>query len=681
MTPLPCKCSSLYLKVFLVVVIGFKLVLMGMFSSDYQEKMFLPFVSCFVTDHQNPYQYFFQNTSINPFPYPPFMLLIESAFGWIALQVSSFFVRSLIFKLPILLFDCLAFYFLVRIVPKGNMRYICVVYFLSPIILYAGYMHSQLDVIPTALSVMGVFFLLNKPLYWNYLKSAIFFGFALAAKSHVAAILPIIFFYVRKKEDLRTVCVYAAVIMLTYAIFLLPFLCEGFIRNVYFNQEQIKLQTIYLPYENRRLFLAILILTFVYAKSYIACHIAKSFLVNMVSITFLSLVLFVPAMPAWFIWYIPFFCVAAATMRNRNKVIVVNILSWMLFLAYYIFFHATQYTDLIFLGENLQGVKISDANLGSIIFSLMIGVFATSAFLLYRHHSNNDIRLARPNEAVFIGISGDSGAGKSRMAELISMLLGKQKVLHIEGDGAHRWERGDKNWDRLTALHPNANWLYEQALKLKKLKDGNSTMSREYDHCTGRFTEYKKIRGNSFVIMSGLHTLYLPQTRALMDLSLYLDTDEELRCYWKVHRDTTLRNQNKDRILESIRSRMPDAKRFIYPQQAYADIVFHHFSEESMDRINTAFIIGLNMDLEKLSHVLALRNIRVECNYDEDLMQQKVKFNNWEQLTKITDWGDIASETLPNSNELLCRKSTWASGIDGLNQYMFLAALYTKIYA
>ena len=83
MTPLPCKCSSLYLKVFLVVVIGFKLVLMGMFSSDYQEKMFLPFVSCFVTDHQNPYQYFFQNTSVNPFPYPPLMLLIESAFGFI----------------------------------------------------------------------------------------------------------------------------------------------------------------------------------------------------------------------------------------------------------------------------------------------------------------------------------------------------------------------------------------------------------------------------------------------------------------------------------------------------------------------------------------------------------------------------------------------------------------------
>ena len=680
MTPLPCKCSSLYLKVFLVVVIGFKLVLMGMFSSDYQEKMFLPFVSCFVTDHQNPYRYFFQSTSVNPFPYPPLMLLIESAFGWIALQVSSFFVRSLIFKLPILLFDCLAFYFLVRMVPKGNMRYICVVYFLSPIILYAGYMHGQLDIIPTAFSVMGVFFLLNKPLYWNYLKSAIFFGLALATKSYVAAILPIVFFYVHKKEDLKTVCVFTVVMMLTWAIFLLPFLCEGLIQGVYFNQEQTKLQAVYLPYGNRRLFLAILVLACIYAQSYVVCHVTKSFLLNTVGITLMLLVLFFPAMPAWFIWYIPFFCVAVVTMKTRDKVIVVNILSCMLFLAYYVFFHTTQYTDLIFLGKNLQGVKISDANLGSITFSLMIAIFATSAFQLYQHRSNS-VYSIRLDQAVFIGISGDSGAGKSRMAELISMLLGKQKVLHIEGDGAHRWERGDKNWDCLTALHPDANLLHEQALKLKKLKDGNSIMRRDYDHHTGRFTEYKKLRGNSFIIISGLHSLYLPQTRALMDLSLYLDTDEELRCYWKVHRDTTLRNQNKDRILESIRSRMPDAKRFIYPQQAYADIVFHHFSEESMDRINTAFIIGLDMDFEKLSHVLALRNIRIECTYDEDLMQQKVKFNNWEQLTKITDWGDIANETLPNSNELLCHKSTWASGIDGLNQYMFLAALYTKIYA
>lgn len=45
-----------------------------------------------------------------------------------------------------------------------------------------------------------------------------------------------------------------------------------------------------------------------------------------------------------------------------------------------------------------------------------------------------------------IGIAGDSGAGKSRLLVMLGELLSEDHILNIEGDGDHRWERGDANW-------------------------------------------------------------------------------------------------------------------------------------------------------------------------------------------------------------------------------------------
>ena len=64
-----------YYKMLTVIVAAavlFKLLLMGLFSSDYQDLMFIPFVQCFL-DGENPYQYYYDNHLLSSFPYPPVM--------------------------------------------------------------------------------------------------------------------------------------------------------------------------------------------------------------------------------------------------------------------------------------------------------------------------------------------------------------------------------------------------------------------------------------------------------------------------------------------------------------------------------------------------------------------------------------------------------------------------------
>lgn len=59
-----------------------KILVMGLFSSDYQNQLFIPFVLSFVEGNvENPYSFFWANGIKSAFPYPIVMLLIESVGG------------------------------------------------------------------------------------------------------------------------------------------------------------------------------------------------------------------------------------------------------------------------------------------------------------------------------------------------------------------------------------------------------------------------------------------------------------------------------------------------------------------------------------------------------------------------------------------------------------------------
>ena len=58
-----------------------KLFLMAIFSSDYQNKLFYPFIMDFIDNGGNVWQRFYDNGIYNAFPYPVVMLIVESIGG------------------------------------------------------------------------------------------------------------------------------------------------------------------------------------------------------------------------------------------------------------------------------------------------------------------------------------------------------------------------------------------------------------------------------------------------------------------------------------------------------------------------------------------------------------------------------------------------------------------------
>jgi phosphoribulokinase len=73
-----------------------------------------------------------------------------------------------------------------------------------------------------------------------------------------------------------------------------------------------------------------------------------------------------------------------------------------------------------------------------------------------------------------------------------------------------------------------------------------------------------------------LEVLLVLGTRALVerfDVSVYLDTEEELRHRWKIHRDCEERGYDIRAVVDDLRSREADAERFVRPQREVADFV------------------------------------------------------------------------------------------------------------
>ena len=79
------------IMIFTIGMIIFKIILMVVFSSDYQNKMFLPFVQKFFNaivsgSNFNVYEYYYQNKLLSSFPYPPLMLYIVGiTYIWISI--------------------------------------------------------------------------------------------------------------------------------------------------------------------------------------------------------------------------------------------------------------------------------------------------------------------------------------------------------------------------------------------------------------------------------------------------------------------------------------------------------------------------------------------------------------------------------------------------------------------
>ncbi len=647
---------------FIVAMTIIKIVMMGLFSSDYQNSLFLPFVNDYITNFGNPYQRAYEAGVMNAFPYPAGMLFVEAIGGLLikVFSVRAIFWTNFLFKLPSFIADLVGLIVLIKFFPDKR-RYVAVLYYASPIVIYGVYMHSQLDLIPMVFLVCALYFLVSKKsIGTRYVVGSIFTIVSLLCKLHILAVIPIIVLYLIKRDGILSGIKYGITITLGTALGLLMFWSPGFSRLVLFNGEQSVLTKVYFDFYSVYLYIPIAAVVIVYILAFKISYMNRELFLNFCGIVFSTFLAFCPPMPGWYVWIVPFMVLFfSSTNEEKYKNIMIYAALNILYCAYFVFFHNREYVDLYFLNQSMAGLKVDNEMLSNISFTLLSAVLIYLVVSMYRLGIASNNYYKRKNIPFTIGIAGDSGAGKSTFLKLLKNGLGASNFIYMEGDGDHRWERGDTNWDDYTALNPKANYIYRQAENLKELRSGSAIRRSDYDHETGTFTKATRYGTKKYVVLCGLHALYLPQTRKNLDLKIYMDSDEKLRRFWKIQRDTTERGYSKEKVLSSIEERLEDAKKYVYPQRGYADLIIRYFDRaldnEVKENYNPNIGIELTMsaavDIEPLISSLLKSGIDVKYEYSDDLKNQYVLIEAIEK-GKIIQVEEIADRIVPQLEEI-----------------------------
>lgn len=678
-------------NIFILFVVFVKLILMGLFSSDYQNKLFVPFMLDFVKKGGNVYERFYESGVYNAFPYPTCMLLTESlgAFLISLLHISNQFMTNLLFKLPSFIIDLIGLKVLNRFYPEKH-KYNTVFYYASPIVLYSVYMHGQLDLIPMIMLIISLYMLTSKKgTSYKYLVSCMFLIISILCKFHIIAVVPVFFFYIQKREGIRKAFIYVLSAIAGVIIGIIPFWSDGFVKLVLMNPEQSVIAKVSFPFDTVEMYIPVVAVLFVYLLAFKISNMNTTLFFNLCGVVFAVFLAFCPPMPGWYVWIVPFMSLFFAfSDQEKYKNIYIYIGLNAIYVIYFVFLHNRGMVDLYFLNSDFSFIKIDSPLIRNGAFTLLSGVLIYLFLSMYRVGVASSNLYKRRDIPFTIGVAGDSGAGKSTMVSLIESMIGTKDILFIEGDGDHRWERGDHYWDDYTALNPKANYLYKQANDLKSLRYGNAVRRFDYDHSTGKFSDVRRMISRKYVVLCGLHAIYLPQTRKNLDLKIYMDSDETLRRYWKIQRDTRERGHTKETVLKSIQDRIPDAMKFIYPQKDYADMIVQYYDNTLTDcmeedhevNMSIRLTISAAVNVEPLAYELNRRGISVEYEYSDDLRNQHINIDNSSIMNKKIDVEAIAERVIPQLEEITReRLDNIDDAVDGIVVLFLLLLISNKM--
>ncbi len=172
-----------------------------------------------------------------------------------------------------------------------------------------------------------------------------------------------------------------------------------------------------------------------------------------------------------------------------------------------------------------------------------------------------------------IGVAGDSGSGKTTFTKIISIILGPSRVSTITLDDYHRYDRKERAELSITPLHPDANRFDRLASDVAALKRGETIQKPVYNHSNGTFDPDIPFSPKQIIILEGLHPLFTEELREMIDLSIFVDPDADVKYAWKIRRDVGERGHSREAVLEEIQRREPDYEKYVAFQRQYADYV------------------------------------------------------------------------------------------------------------
>ncbi len=182
-------------------------------------------------------------------------------------------------------------------------------------------------------------------------------------------------------------------------------------------------------------------------------------------------------------------------------------------------------------------------------------------------------------------MTGGSGSGKSTVAEALLERYHKTGIVIFAEDGYYwpmsHYGPADTDEQR-TAIIERVNYddpiskeTQLMARQLADLKAGRTIEQPIYDYDRhDRKSETLTIAPAPIIILEGIHALSVPEVRPLIDLSIYVDTPDDLRLARRLRRDVIERGRSVESVLSQYLGTVRAAHyRHTFPSMFEADLV------------------------------------------------------------------------------------------------------------
>lgn len=181
-----------------------------------------------------------------------------------------------------------------------------------------------------------------------------------------------------------------------------------------------------------------------------------------------------------------------------------------------------------------------------------------------------------PNPLV-IGVAGGSGSGKTTVVNYICEEFAADNILRIEHDSYYRElkhlpfeERVKQNFD-----HPASLETELMIRHIKALMEGYPVEVPVYDfEQHTRKEETITATPSQVILIDGILIFSEPELLELMDVKIFVDTDDDVRLLRRLKRDIEERGRTVENVLEQYEKFVrPMHLEFVEPSKRYADVI------------------------------------------------------------------------------------------------------------
>jgi len=178
---------------------------------------------------------------------------------------------------------------------------------------------------------------------------------------------------------------------------------------------------------------------------------------------------------------------------------------------------------------------------------------------------------------VIIGIAGGSGSGKTTVVRRLMASLGDDKVSVLEHDRYYR-DRSDLRLEERAALnydHPDSLETDLLVEHVRRLRAGEPVDAPQYDFARHNRLEARDIVApRSAIIVEGILIFADAPLRALMDVKVFVDADDDTRFIRRLQRDISERGRTVQSVIDQYLGTVkPMHLEFVEPSKRYADII------------------------------------------------------------------------------------------------------------